>query len=346
MSREKRFRLGITHGDVNGIGYEVILKALSDQRMLENIIPIVYGSTKVASYHRKTLRAGDINFQGVRNLEEATNKRINILNITENDIRVDLGIPSEEAGKMAVLSLEMAMKDLLDGHIEAIVTAPIDKKTVQSATFEFKGHTEYLAAACNVNDHLMFMVGQQIRLGVVTGHIPLREVPDALSSDLIVSKLELMHQSLVRDFGFDRPRIAVLGLNPHAGDHGLLGMEEQTIIQPAVEAANEKGILAFGPYAADGFFGSLSFQQFDGVLAMYHDQGLIPFKMNAFHDGVNFTAGLPIIRTSPVHGTGYDIAGKDKASPDSMREAIYLAFDIFHNRSSYDELKANALDNR
>lgn len=346
MSKDKRFRLGISHGDVNGISYEVILKSLTDQRMLDFVSPVVYGSSKVASYHRKTIRGGDINFQAIQSLEEASNKRINILNVTEDDIRIELGIPSTTAGEMAVLALEKAVDDLIRGDIDALVTAPIDKKTAQSEAFNFKGHTEYLASRCDVKEYLMFMVSPQLRIGVVTGHIPINTVSAVLTPELIASKLKLMHDSLVRDFGIARPRIAVMGLNPHASDNGLLGSEEQDVIIPVIEKHKAEGLLVFGPYPADGFFGAHLHKRFDGILAMYHDQGLIPFKMSAFHDGVNFTAGLPIIRTSPVHGTGYDIAGKDMASPDSMRQAIYLAHEIFENRAAYDELKANAMRSR
>lgn len=344
MSTESRFRLGISHGDVNGISYEVILKALADPRLLEMITPIVYGSAKVASYHRKTIKGVDVTFQPIRAASEAGHKGISILNITEDEIRIELGKASELSGEMAVRALDMAMEDLLSGEIDALVTAPIDKSSVQSESFHYNGHTEYLADKTKTRDYLMLMVSPQLRIGMVSGHLPLQEVSSYLNEEIILSKLRVMHQSLVQDFGIPHPRIAVLGLNPHAGDGGLLGEEEDSIIKPAIEKAAAKGQLVFGPYPADGFFGSMAHRNFDAVLAMYHDQGLIPFKMLAFHDGVNYTAGLPIIRTSPAHGTGYDIAGKDQASPDSMREAIFLALDIFRNRSSLKELLKNAMD--
>lgn len=343
MSTEPRFRLGISHGDVNGISYEVILKALADPRLLEMITPVVYGSAKVASYHRKTIKGVDVSFQPIRNAAEAGSKGISIMNITEDEIRIELGKATDVSGEMAVRALDMAMNDLLSGEIDALVTAPIDKGSVQSEAFRFNGHTEYLADKTNTRDYLMLMVSPQLRIGMVSGHLPLQDVPSFLSEEKILAKLEVMHQSLVQDFGIPRPRIAVLGLNPHAGDGGLLGEEENRIIRPAIEKAAAQDKLVFGPYPADGFFGAMSYRKFDAVLAMYHDQGLIPFKMLAFHDGVNYTAGLPIIRTSPAHGTGFDIAGKDQASPESMREAIFLALDIFRNRNNLKGLQENAM---
>lgn len=343
MPKDKRFRIGISHGDVNGISYEVILKAFADQRIFDIVTPVLYGSSKVASYHRKTIKGLDINFNPVRKVDEAGNKNLNILNITDEEIRIELGSPSQVSGEMAVKSLDMAMADLMDGKIDALVTAPIDKSAVQSEKFRFSGHTEYLAKKSGAEDHLMLMVGQQMKIGMVTGHLPLSEVASHISQDLVLAKLKVMNHSLVRDFGVSKPRIAVLGLNPHAGDDGLLGKEEKEIIQPAVQKANEDGMLTFGPYPADGFFGSMAYRSFDAVLAMYHDQGLIPFKIMAFEDGVNYTAGLPVIRTSPSHGTGFDIAGKDQASPDSMRHAVYLAKEIFKNRDTYDTLKSGAI---
>ncbi len=338
-----RVKVGITHGDLNGVGYEVIIKALHDQRMLEMITPVVYGQSKVASYHRKALEVEDFNFNLVKNAEAAVPRRPNIVNCTEEEIKIDIGKSTSVAGEVAFLALEKAVSDLAAGLIDVLVTAPINKKNIQSKDFHFPGHTEYLAEKFNSGDVLMLMVSHNIRIGVVTGHIPLMEVSQKLSKDLILNKLRIMDQSLRRDFSIPRPRIALLGLNPHAGDDGLLGKEEIDIIIPAVQEAFRQGIHAFGPYAADGFFGSSAFTKFDGILAMYHDQGLIPFKALSFESGVNFTAGLPCIRTSPAHGTAYEIAGKNKASEESMRAAIFLACDIFRNRLRFDELNRDPL---
>lgn len=338
-------RVGITHGDINGISYEVIMKTFSDQRMLDHMVAIIYGATKIASYHRKTLNISDFNFNPVKSASGAQPKRPNIINITNDEVKIELGKSTETAGQMAFLALETAVADLQHDQIDVLVTAPINKKNMQAAKFGFPGHTEYLAEKFNAASHLMLMVGGGLRIGVVTGHIPLKEVPSALNQDLILDKIQIMHDSLTRDFAVRRPRIAILGLNPHAGDGGVLGNEEQDILLPAIEMAKGKGILAFGPYPADGFFGSDSFRKFDGILAMYHDQGLVPFKALAFNKGVNFTAGLSCIRTSPVHGTAYDLAGKGEASPESFREAVFLAIEIFNNRKMYEELHENPLPN-
>ena len=336
-------RIGITHGDVNGISYEIILKALADVRMMELFTPVVYGSSKVASYHRKSLDTGDLHFNIVRSAEQAQDGRANMINIYPDEIKVDIGQSTEVAGQMAFLALEQATADLKEGRIDALVTAPINKQNIQSKDFDFPGHTEYLANRFNVSDSLMLMVNQSIRIGVITGHIPLREVPLSVSREKIVQKLRILHSSLSRDFGIRKPRIALLGLNPHAGDKGIIGIEEEEILVPVIQQAFDDGMLVFGPYPADGFFGSASFRKFDGVLAMYHDQGLIPFKTLSFKGGVNFTAGLPVVRTSPAHGTAYDIAGKNMASPDAMRESIYLAIEVVRNRRMYDEIAANPL---
>jgi 4-hydroxythreonine-4-phosphate dehydrogenase len=340
---ENRIVVGITQGDMNGIGYEVIIKALLDPRLFELFTPVVYGSSKVASYHRKGLNINDFSFNLIKKADQANPKRPNIINVHDKDIKIDIGLSTPEAGELSLLALEAAIEDLRTKQIDVLVTAPINKKNIQSDTFHFTGHTEYLAEKFGVSDVLMLMVSDQTRIGVVTGHIPLSEVSKVITEDLILHKLKIMNESLKKDFGIRKPRIAVLGLNPHAGDEGLIGMEEKTVITPAVEKAFTSGILAFGPFPADGFFGSDNYTKFDGILAMYHDQGLIPFKTIAFESGVNFTAGLPVVRTSPAHGTAYDIAGKDMASPDSLRAAMYLACDIFNNRMMHDELNSNPL---
>lgn len=339
----EQVRIGITHGDVNGIGYEVIIKSLADKRIMDSITPIVFGHSKVASYHRKTLNIRDFNFNLIKRPDNANPNRANIVNIDEREVKIDLGTPTQISGEMAFLSLKSALEALEHDQVDAIVTAPIDKKNTQSEHFKSPGHTEFLAQRYQVTDYMMLMISNDLRIGVVTGHIPLRDVSAALNEDLIINKLHILHDSLRSDFAIPKPRIAVLGLNPHAGDNGLIGLEEKDVIAPAIAKAFEEGILAFGPYPSDGFFAARQYQKFDAVLAMYHDQGLIPFKTLAFENGVNYTAGLPIIRTSPDHGTAYDIAGKDVADEGSMRAAIYLASDIFRNRKMWNEINANPL---
>jgi len=343
VEKEKRVRIGITHGDVNGVGYEIIIKTLQDLRLVELYTIVVYGSSKVASYFRKALNINDFNFNLIKKADQAHPRRPNIVNIHDEEIKIDLGKSTAIAGELSLLSLEAACDDLLKNNIDVVVTAPINKKNIQSPGFAFPGHTEYFAKKFGSDNYLMLMVNNVIRIGVVTGHIPLCQVKEALTEELIVKKIEVMHHSLRRDFGVVKPRIAVLSLNPHAGDDGLIGDEDKLVVYPAIEKAYSRDILAFGPYPADGFFGSGNFKQFDGILAMYHDQGMIPFKLMSFDEGVNFTAGLSIVRTSPAHGTAYDLAGKNEASPEAFRNALYLAADIFSNRLEYDELNANQL---
>jgi len=341
--KEKRVRIGITHGDVNGISYEIIIKTLQDQRLMELYTIVVYGSSKVASYHRKVLNINDFNFNLVKKADQAHPRRPNIVNIHDEEIKIDLGKSTAIAGELSFLSLEAATDDLMKNNIDVVVTAPINKKNIQMPGFAFPGHTEYFASKFNTENYLMLMINNVLRIGVVTGHIPLGKVRETLTGEMILKKIQVMNHSLMRDFGIVKPRIAVLSLNPHAGDDGLLGTEEKTIIQPAIDKAYGQDILAFGPYPADGFFGSSNFKNFDGILAMYHDQGMLPFKLLSFDEGVNFTAGLPVIRTSPAHGTAYDLAGKNEASPEAFRNALYMAGDIFMHRLEYDELHSNPL---
>lgn len=343
LEKIKPLRIGITHGDVNSISYEVILKSLQDSRIFEYFTPVLYGSSKVASYHRKALDMAEIAFNVIRNADQAEDEKINLVNVITQEVKVELGQSTDVAGKAAWMALEAATVDLGAGRIDALVTGPINKQNIQSKDFNFPGHTEYLAGKFETRDYLMLMVNDTMRIGVITGHIALREVPGRITEELILQKIRIMNNSLVRDFGIRKPKIAVLGLNPHAGDKGVLGIEEETVIIPAIQKAFEMGMMAFGPYPADGFFGSSSFSEFDGVLAMYHDQGLIPFKSMAFQTGVNITAGLPVVRTSPAHGTAYELAGKNIASADSFREAIYLAIDVVRNRRLYDEINSNPL---
>ena len=338
-----KIKVGISIGDVNGIGLEVIIKTLNDNRILDYCTPIVYGHTKVASFHRKTLAINDFSFNVINSPEQAHDKRPNMINCWEEDVKIELGQTTETGGKYAFISLERAMEDLLSGKIDALVTAPINKHNIQNKEFQFAGHTEYIQTRTNSPDSLMFLVSDDLRVGVVTGHIPVSEVAQKVTAEKILAKLNLMNQSLKKDFWVQKPKIAVLGLNPHAGDNGLIGSEEIDTIIPAIEQANNQGIFAFGPYSADGFFANSTYTQFDAVLAMYHDQGLIPFKQISFHNGVNFTAGLPVVRTSPDHGTGYDIAGKNLASEQSFREAVFAAVNIVLRRRETAELTANPL---
>lgn len=343
MERE-RIVIGITQGDINGIGYEVILKTLSEPRVIEDFVPVIYGSTKAAAFHRKQLDIQGINLNIINSVDELNPKRINIINCTDDEIKVELGHSTEEAGKASLAALERATEDLKKGSLDAIVTAPINKKNIQSNNFHFPGHTEYLEAKFGTGKpSLMLLVNDVMRVAVVTGHTPINEVPSKLTKELILEKLMVLNNTLKQDFMIVCPRIAVLGLNPHAGDEGVIGTEEQTVIIPTLKDAQKNGVVCVGPYPADGFFGAGQFSKFDGVLAMYHDQGLIPFKTISMNNGVNFTAGLPVIRTSPDHGTAYDIAGKNLASEESFRQAIYMACDIYYNRQLNKEISANPL---
>jgi 4-hydroxythreonine-4-phosphate dehydrogenase len=339
----KTIIVGISHGDINGIGYEVIIKALSDPMINDICTPVVYGSPKVAAYHRKALNVNNFSFNNIRSAEEAHSKKANMINCLDDNIRVELGKSTPQGGEAALISLEKAVEDLKNKKIDVLITAPIDKQNIQSESFNFKGHTEYLKSKAGSKEALMFMIGECMRIGFATGHVPLNKVSELITVESIMIKIRLMNQSLIFDFGIRKPLIAVLGLNPHAGDNGLLGKEEIEIISPAIQQANKEGILAFGPFPADGFFGAGSFKKFDGILAMYHDQGLTPFKALSFETGVNFTAGLPFVRTSPVHGTAFAIAGKGEASENSFRQAIYVACDIFRNRQMHSEISRNPL---
>ena len=340
----RKLIVGITQGDGNGISYEVIIKALADERILDMCTPVIYGSSKIFGFYKKHIHnIENINTNVITSAKDVHPKRVNIVNCLPENVFVEPGQPTPESAKSAMTALERAVADIKDGHIDVLVTAPINKRAMSLEGFGYTGHTEYLEKQFGVNEVAMIMVSEQLKVGVVTGHIPLKEVPSKISTEKIIAKLRLMRQSLQRDFGVDVPKIAVLGLNPHCGDGGLLGDEEQQIILPAVKAANDEGIMAFGPYSPDGFFGLGNYQKFDAVLAMYHDQGLTPFKALAFEEGVNYTAGLPIVRTSPDHGTAYEMAGRDMADPRSMKSAIYAAIDIYNHRADYDELIANRM---
>lgn len=339
----EKLKVGISIGDINGIGMEVIIKSLLNNRIFEYFTPIVYGQAKVSSFHRKALGINDFSFNIINHAGQANPRRPNLINCWQEEVQINLGEQTEIGGKYAFLSLERATKDLMDGHIDALVTAPINKSNIQQEGFNFPGHTEYLQERSGTSDVLMFMICDELRIGVVTGHIPVKTISETVTEENILSKLRLMHQSLKKDFWIEKPKIAVLGLNPHAGDNGLIGTEDEEVVKPAIEKANEEGIFCFGPYPADGFFAGDTYTKFDGVLAMYHDQGLIPFKHLAMRNGVNFTAGLPFVRTSPDHGTGYDIAGKGLASESSFMEALFTAIHIVKRRREQEQLLENPL---
>lgn len=343
MEQDKKIRVAITQGDTNGVGCEVILKTFADPAMFEICTPIVYGSPKVIAYHKKALNI-DTNYSIINRVEEARDGRLNVLTCFDEEVKIELGQPSEEAGKAAFKALDRAMADYQAGLYDVLVTAPINKATIQSPNFHFPGHTEYIESkAGNGDKALMILMNENLRVALVTTHLPIKDISKAITKEAIIEKAIIFQKSLKRDFRISSPRIAVLSLNPHAGDNGLLGTEEKEVIVPAIEELEKQGVQAFGPYAADGFFGSNTYDYFDGVLAMYHDQGLAPFKTIALDSGVNYTAGLPIIRTSPDHGTAYDIAGQGKADENSFRQAIYTAIDVFRNRQNYDEPLQNPL---
>lgn len=338
-------RVGISCGDLNGIGLEVILKTFDDPRMVQDLIPVLYCGAKAVSFHRKALGGMEqMQVHGIADAQEALTKKLNVVHLWEEDVPIELGTASGKAAHYAIQSLEAAAQDLSSGKVDVLVTAPIDKHSMEMAGFAFPGHTEFLAHMAGGDQPvLMLLVSENLRVGTVTGHIPLKDVAEAITTERILVKARLMHQSLIRDFGITGPRIAILGLNPHAGDGGTLGNEDKERIAPAVRKLNDEGITALGPYPADGFFGSGNQVHFDGVLAMYHDQGLVPFKALSFGHGVNYTAGLPIVRTSPDHGTGLNIAGQGVANEGSFRHAVWMACDILRKREAYKAMTANPL---
>ena len=331
--KAKKPIIGISIGDINGIGPEVIIKALSDSRILNHITPIVFGSTKVLSFYRKLMKFDDFHYTQVKSINDLNPRKVNVVNCWPEMVEIKVGQVTQEAGNCAYLALREATNYLKEDKIDAIVTAPINKKNIQQEDFKFVGHTDFIAEELGVSDNLMLMVNEGLRIGVVTAHIPVNEISKNLTQEAVEIKLNIMIKSLKRDFGIEKPKVALLGLNPHAGEDGLLGKEETEIIEPVVASHKNKGSLVFGPFPSDGFFGTLQYQKYDGILAMYHDQGLIPFKMLGFESGVNFTAGIPKVRTSPDHGTALSIAGKNVANPTSMREAIYLAADTLRIRN-------------
>ncbi|MEM6964247.1 MAG: 4-hydroxythreonine-4-phosphate dehydrogenase PdxA [Bacteroidota bacterium] len=339
-------KIGISIGDINGVGLEVILKTLYNKKITEMCTPVIYGSSKVVSYHKNIVGLDSFHFQSIDSGQKVYNGKVNVVNCWTENVNITLGVPSENGGKYAIKSLSAATQDLIEGHVDALVTAPIHKKGMQEAGFQFPGHTEYLTKESGSQQSLMLMVNERLRVGVVTNHLPLKEVAANVTKERVVSKLRIFSKSLKMDFGIERPSIAVLGLNPHAGDDGMLGEEEEKIIRPVVIESKKKGLIVNGPFPADGFFGSGQYRKFDGILAMYHDQGLIPFKALSFGNGVNYTAGLSIVRTSPDHGTAFDIAGQNMASPDSFRRALFLAIDVSTQRKNYEEMHANPVKPR
>ncbi len=335
--------IGFTSGDLNGIGIELIIKALSDNRIFEQCTPVVFASNKSINFYRKSLPEINFSYQAVKDLSKINGRQINVFNCWEEEVVINAGTLNEIGGKYARLSLQSAVKALKESQIHGLVTAPIHKKNIQAADFNYTGHTPYLQSEFNLNDVVMLMTASNIRVALVTEHVPVKDIATFITKENILSKIYILNKSLQRDFLIEKPRIAVLGLNPHAGDEGLVGDEEIKIIKPAIKEAREKGILVFGAYSADAFFARAQYESFDAVLAMYHDQGLIPFKSLALGEGINFTAGMPAVRTSPDHGTAFDIAGKNKADASSFLAATFECIDIINRRATYDESHSNPL---
>lgn len=341
MNRIEKIKVGISIGDINGIGIEIILRTFEDARMLEICTPILFASNKTIAIHKKELNI-NTQIQGIENVTKAINNKVNLVNVWNENVAIDFGKETKEGGKYAFLSLQAAVKALKSNEIDLLVTAPINKHNIQSDDFNFKGHTEFLEANLE-GESLMILMTDEIKIGLVTGHIPVQKIAETITPELLIKKVNILYNSLIQDFGIDRPKIAVLGLNPHCGDNGVIGTEDDEIVKPTLEKIQAEGKLVYGPYSSDSFFGSESYKNFDGVLAMYHDQGLAPFKALSFGNGVNFTAGLDKIRTSPDHGTAYEIAGKGVANNNSFKEALYTALDIYKFRKEYNELAQNKL---
>lgn len=344
MDKERKIKVGISIGDLNGVGLEVILKTFADKRMFDFCTPVLFASQKSVAFHKKAINS-EMRFQEIKSIEKAVDGKMNLLSVWKEEEPVSLGTPTKESGRCALLSLEAATKALKEKAVDVLLTAPISKENIQSETFAFEGHTEYLEANLE-GDSLMILMTDTLRLGLVTGHVPVAKIAETITKELIEKKVSIMYNTLVQDFGISKPKIAVLGLNPHCGDNGVIGEEDDDLIRPTLAEIQQTGKLVYGPYAADGFFGSEKYKQFDGVLAMYHDQGLVGFKSISFGGGVNFTAGLSEIRTSPDHGTAFEIAGKNEADASSFREALYTAIQIFKTRSAYKLLVKDSLNSR
>ncbi len=343
MTSNEKPVIGISCGDINGIGIEIIIRAFSDNRVLDHCTPVIFASNKVINFYKKSLPDLQFNYQNIKDFSRLNPKQVNLFNCWEEEVAVQPGQLSDIAGKYAALSLQTAVAALKQKHIDGLVTAPIHKKNIQSSEFSFTGHTPYLKAMFEAQDVVMMLCAGGFRVALVTEHVPVVEIGRYITKENILGKLAIVHQSLRADFGIDTPRIAVLGLNPHAGDEGLIGNEEETVIRPAIKEARNRNILAVGPYSADAFFARRHFEKFDAVLAMYHDQGLIPFKSLAPGEGVNFTAGLPVVRTSPDHGTAFDIAGKGKADASSFIISLFECIDIIRRRHTYADNRKNPI---
>lgn len=342
MEKLDQIKVGISIGDFNGIGIEIILKTFLDKRMFEFCTPIIFGSAKLITAYKKNSNV-NVAFNGIKRVADAINGKLNILNLWNEEFEVELGKPTKTSGDYAFKSLEAVTKALINNEIDVLVTAPINKDNIQSESFKFPGHTEYLESKLK-GESLMILMTDKLKMGLITGHIPVSKIATAITPELIQKKVDILYNTLIQDFAIAKPKIAILGLNPHCGDHGVIGLEDDEIIAPTIQEIQNQGKLVYGPYAADSFFGSNNYQNFDAILAMYHDQGLTPFKTLAFGGGVNFTAGLDKIRTSPDHGTGYDIAGKDIADDNSFREAIFMAIQVYKTRKEYKQLTENTLN--
>ena len=341
MNKKGKIVVGISIGDVNGVGIEVVLKTFEDKRMLDFCTPVLFGSSKIISSHKKILNI-ETNIHEINSIQQIKDGEVNLLTIWKEDVMLEIGSATKIGGQYAFKSLNEATKSLKKGEIDLLITAPINKETIQSEEFNFSGHTEFLERNLD-GESLMILMNDFLRIGLITGHIPISKIAESITPELIESKIKILNNSLKQDFNINKPKIAVLGLNPHSGDNGVIGQEENELIKPTITSIHESGIFVYGPYAADGFFGSEAYKQFDGVLAMYHDQGLAPFKALTFGNGVNFTAGLSHVRTSPDHGTAFDISGKGKANSDSFKEAVFTGIKIFKNRNEYKELTQNVL---
>ncbi|MGM0391679.1 MAG: 4-hydroxythreonine-4-phosphate dehydrogenase PdxA [Bacteroidota bacterium] len=341
MKSAQKIKLGISIGDLNGIGGEIIIKTFDDSRMLDFCTPIIFASVKTLSFLKKHFDLS-INFQGIEKPSEAIDGKVNVINVWKENAVINFGAEDPESGKYAFKSLQAATKALKEDEIDVLVTAPINKNTIQSEEFKFPGHTDYLARELQ-GDSLMLMITDNLKVGLLTDHVPLKDIAQIITPELIEKKIATIQKTLQQDFRISKPKIAVLGINPHSGDHGLIGQEDETILKPTIQKLKDKGNLVFGPYAADSFFGSKNHENFDAIIASYHDQGLIPFKTLSFGEGVNFTAGLKKVRTSPDHGTAFEIAGKNCANINSFKEAVFKAIEIFKTRKEYKKLTKDPL---
>jgi 4-hydroxythreonine-4-phosphate dehydrogenase len=341
MDKFEKIKLGISIGDFNGIGIEIILKTFLDKRMLDFCTPVIFGSTKLISLWQKVLNT-TIQIHGLKDINQVIEGKVNVLNVWKEDVELELGVPTATSGEYAFKSLQAATKSLAKEEIDVLVTAPINKDNIQSESFKFPGHTEFLESKLK-GKSLMILMAENLRIGLITGHIPVSKISETITPELIQEKVAILHKTLIEDFAISKPKIAILGLNPHCGDNGVIGNEDDLVIKPTITEIQQSGKIVYGPYAADSFFGSENYKNFDAILAMYHDQGLAPFKTIAFGGGVNFTAGLNKIRTSPDHGTAYELAGKNKANINSFKEAVFSAIEVFRTRTEFKSLTENVL---